>query len=384
MADPFSENFGNALIAGVRQSQVAQDAIAANALRTRQLDMQQREQNALLPLQVQQAQTGIAVDQQRIQAIKQESKLQAMEYARSVSQEQLAQEAAETRAALMEASSAYAKGDAASFAATLAKHGLDPAQFPMENAPAYFAIAEGSLDVWDGLTQGPKPPGGAEALQWRAQQAGLQPGSPEYQSFMMNGGKAPEGMVLETGADGTVRLAQGSVAAGGKPFTEAQSKDNVYSVRAQGALELLDSVGAEALTSRTDRALDAVPLGIGREAQGDAFQVAQQAGDEFLQAILRKDTGAAITPGEQALYGKTYLPQPGDKPAVIEAKRAARLRAIEAVKSGASVQQITAQERALVESARKIEETRPEGAAPAGSPSMPTRLRFNPETGELE
>jgi len=131
-----------------------------------------------------------------------------------------------------------------------------------------------------------------------------------------------------------------------RPLTEAQSKDTVYSARAEGALPVLDQY-EDTLTSRTDAAMGAVPYGLGREFQNEEFQLAQQAGDEFLQAILRKDTGAAITEQEQVLYGRTYLPAPGDSEALIKQKRQARRRALEAIKVGLPPSAIVAQELAL-------------------------------------
>lgn len=164
----------------------------------------------------------------------------------------------------------------------------------------------------------------------------------------------PSGLAIETGPDGQMRVVQGSGAgsAAGKPFTEGQSKDNVFATRAEGALAALDPV-AGALTDRGDLLAETVPMGLARGTQSDDFQLARQAGDEFLQAILRKDTGAAITPDEQALYGKTYLPSPGDSEAVIGQKAQARRRALEALKSGMSPAQMVAQERALQESGSK-------------------------------
>lgn len=41
------------------------------------------------------------------------------------------------------------------------------------------------------LENGPELPSQVHALQWQAQAAGLTPGSPEYQEFMLNGGGAP-------------------------------------------------------------------------------------------------------------------------------------------------------------------------------------------------
>lgn len=158
----------------------------------------------------------------------------------------------------------------------------------------------------------------------------------------------PSGFAVETGPDGQVRVVQGSGASGaaGKPFTEGQSKDVVFATRANGALEAFEPY-AEALTSRGDRAAEAVPMGLARGMQSPEFQMAKNAGDEFLQAILRKDTGAAITADEQALYGTTYLPQPGDLPEVLEYKRAARQRAVAAIEGGMSPAQLLAQEMAL-------------------------------------
>ena len=132
----------------------------------------------------------------------------------------------------------------------------------------------------------------------------------------------------------------------GKPLTEGQSKDVVYSTRARAAAENLAPV-ADALTDRTSQVAERVPLGFGKEIQSDQFQLAKQAGDEFLQAILRKDTGAAITSQEQDLFGQTYLPQPGDSAARIAAKAEARERAILAMEAGMPPNAILAQEKAL-------------------------------------
>lgn len=168
-----------------------------------------------------------------------------------------------------------------------------------------------------------------------ARQNGFQGSFIEYQQQRKGNG-------VTIGPDGTVQ-----VGGPAKPFNESQSKTNVYAVRAKGALDALEPV-AGALTSIGERALNADPTGIARGAmQTDDFQVAQVAGQEFLQAILRKDTGAAITEQEQVLYGRTYLPQPGDNPAALQQKAAARRRAIAAIESGMSPAQMVAAEQAL-------------------------------------
>lgn len=261
---------------------------------------------------------------------------------------------------------AHAAGDEASFGALTAEAFGQALPFSPEGLAALAAADEGAKAYLGNLPKAPELTAEMRNLEWRAQQAGLKPGTPEYAQFMANGGRN-DGMMIESDGQGGVRIGTGAAAANVKPFTEGQSKDNVYATRATGALAVLDSVGAEAMASRSGRlgdALSGATMGLSREMlQSEDYQVAKQAGDEFLQAILRKDTGAAITEGEQSLYGVTYLPQPGDGPRVLEAKRQSRIRAVEALKSGMSIQQITTVERALIESARQAEVGQP--AAPA-------------------
>lgn len=193
----------------------------------------------------------------------------------------------------------------------------------------------------------------------------------------------PTGMSVETGPDGQLRIVQGPGAGAGNPkFTEGQSKDNVYATRAEGALATFEPVASE-LTDRGQQVAEMAPLGLGRGLQTDQFQVAMNAGTEFLHAILRKDTGAAITSEEMKQYGTVYLPQPGDGEAVLAAKRDARIRAVEALKSGMSAEQLAVSDRALVEAAKRAEEGG-QPAPEAAKPAAPVRKRFNPATGAFE
>jgi hypothetical protein len=146
-------------------------------------------------------------------------------------------------------------------------------------------------------------------------------------------------------------------------MTEQQSKDNVYVTKAEGALQILDPV-AENLSKRGQNLLEGVPLGLGRELQTPDFQTARASGQEFLAAILRKDTGAAVTASEEDMYGRIYLPQPGDTEEVLEYRTKARRRAVEAIKSGMSPEQILA-----TEIARQNTDLLTEGDAASQSPA---------------
>jgi hypothetical protein len=130
-----------------------------------------------------------------------------------------------------------------------------------------------------------------------------------------------------------------------KPLTEGQSKDTVYATRAEGSLKTLNEHEG-ALASLPQDIARRTPV-VGNYLVTEEYQMAKQAGKEFLQAVLRKDTGATITPQEMTEYGGTYLPEPGDGPEVLEQKKAARSRALEAMKAGMTPQAILAQEKAL-------------------------------------
>jgi hypothetical protein len=185
----------------------------------------------------------------------------------------------------------------------------------------------------------------------------------------------PQGMTIESDGAGGFRMVQGpATGQPQKPFTEGQSKDVVFATRAEGALAALEPI-AENLASIGDRALDMDPTGVLRgNFQTPDYQMARQAGDEFLQAILRKDTGAAITTQEQQLYGVTYLPQPGDSPEVLGYKRDARARAVRALRAGMSPAQIIAVEKG----GNPAGDAAP--AAPAAAPPEPGRSPVDPST----
>jgi hypothetical protein len=173
-----------------------------------------------------------------------------------------------------------------------------------------------------------KLPDSVRALELRAERAGLKPGTPEYNQFMISGGSG--GTSLSVGPNGEVNFTQGGPI---KPLTEAQSKDSFFTTRMTGAVPTIDRFET-ALQSLPEAAAGAIPMNLGRYAQSEEYQLAKDAGDDFVAAYLRKDSGAALTEEEKRQYGTLLLPQPGDKPAVIEAKRIRRRLAVEAIKSG--------------------------------------------------
>ncbi|NSZ73033.1 hypothetical protein [Agrobacterium tumefaciens] len=196
----------------------------------------------------------------------------------------------------------------------------------------------------------------------------------------------PSGTSLQVDpTTGAVTFNQG---AGVKPLTEGQSKDTVYSTRATAAMPLLNKHEG-ALLSLGETLANGIPLNLGNYAQTEEFQLARDAGKDFLASILRKDTGAAVTKSEEDLYGRIFLPQPGDKPATVDAKRQRRALAVEAIKAGMPPQAIANMGKAL-ENASAYEGETPsptpskrQAASPAPGANTTYPRAKNPRTGAM-
>lgn len=370
-------DIGNALAGGIQSGIALRDARYTGQYRNALAQHgagavagEQTARNALAgfdPTMVQgMFQTDLAMDQTRLSMQETEQRMQlaretgareAQRYAAELSAAQAAQAAEEYRRQLqplMLATTPEAWAQAVQVA------GIDPAQAPFEQRDMILAQEFGAAEVLDMRAkqrdlepEAPAVPAAFQSLEMRAQAAGLQPGTSEYQSFMLNGGEMPQHMTVY-GPDGRPIMQQGSGGGGGATFTEGQSKDIGFAARARAALDVFEGVpeGAEGpisdtLTSRVQGLLGAVPLGLGRGYQDPNYQVAENAGTNFLLAILRKDTGAAVTPSEEDMYGRIFLPRPGDTPELLAQKRQAREMAIAGLEQGMSIDQIAAQARAM-------------------------------------
>jgi hypothetical protein len=82
-----------------------------------------------------------------------------------------------------------------------------------------------------------------------------------------------------------------------------------------------------------DFAASNLPLAIRASALSDSGQRYLAAKMNFITAVLRKESGAAISDTEFANEDLKYFPQPGESAAVIEQKRVARKTAIESMKA---------------------------------------------------
>lgn len=148
------------------------------------------------------------------------------------------------------------------------------------------------------------------------------------------------GMLIDERA-GTARPVVGldgkPIAGRVKELTEGQAKDNGYGSRMMEADSILNKMAGKyssaAVNARVAADNSVVP-GAGMVAnwlQSEEGQQVEQAQRDFINAILRRESGAAIAPSEFANATKQYFPQPNDKPENLRQKARNRKIAIEGV-----------------------------------------------------
>ncbi|WP_457663699.1 hypothetical protein [Sinorhizobium medicae] len=177
----------------------------------------------------------------------------------------------------------------------------------------------------------------------------------------VGGVKARSGMQLTTNPDGTVTLTEGAI--GGLPkLTEAEGRNSGFYGRGVESHKILNDLEGEG-TSLMNKVAGSIPIA-GNYLRSEDAQKYDQAKRDYINAVLRRESGAVISPEEFKNAEQQYFPQPGDGPEVIEQKRRNRETTIQGLKISAG-----------------------QGAAfavPSDQAPQKKRLKFNPATGELE
>ncbi len=125
-----------------------------------------------------------------------------------------------------------------------------------------------------------------------------------------------------------------------RPITEYQGKNALYGSRAQMADKTLNDLEEKINLAglATKQSIQGAPLiggvagAIGNTLLSSNQQAVEQAQRNFVNAVLRQESGAVISEPEFENAKKQYFPQPGDKPSVIKQKRDNRRVAIEGFK----------------------------------------------------
>jgi hypothetical protein len=185
-----------------------------------------------------------------------------------------------------------------------------------------------------------RAPEGAPTLQHIETAEGIAAFNPKTGQItpVMQGGK----QVVGKGA-GTLTDAQGNAVAYGmrmiqadkilKPLENAGLKDTgMIRSGVSGTLGAVPLIG-DALARGSDNIFNTLPTILGGLSEDQQKTV--QARVNFVTAVLRKESGASISPTEFATAEKNYFPAPGDSQAIVKQKQQARELAIKAMKAQA-------------------------------------------------
>lgn len=178
-------------------------------------------------------------------------------------------------------------------------------------------------------------------------------------AWMQGGGASPaaspatppqQGAALPTGAqaspqDGGAPASGGSAGPGftvtavpgtqprSPKFTEGETNAYGFYQRMRDAEKVIRDLEnqGEAASGLYDRAVSVLPDFAANWMHTESFQKLDQARRDFINAQLRKESGAAIGSEEFNNAYRQYFPQSGDSAAVIEQKRANRANAVDAM-----------------------------------------------------
>jgi hypothetical protein len=151
-------------------------------------------------------------------------------------------------------------------------------------------------------------------------------------------------------------------------LTESEGNASAFLMRATNALKYLDNVPT---VSAQDYYLSRAPAGVGNFAMSSQGQQAMNAEKQFIAAVLRKESGAAISAGEYKEYGDQFFPRPGDSPEKLAQKAQNRRVALEGMRVQAGPEGAKRAAAGL------------DAASGSSSASSPVK-RFNPQTGRIE
>jgi hypothetical protein len=168
----------------------------------------------------------------------------------------------------------------------------------------------------------------------------------------LNGGKLTESQGNATGFGVRAKEANGLL----KQLETSGVKDTgVVRSTVAGTLGMTPFIG-EKLEQGTHAAMNVLPSALG--GPNESQQATDQARRNFVTAILRKESGASISPSEFYNESQKYFPQPGDSDSVIRQKQHARETAIKSLEvqagPGSNIIRQTPEPKLEINGAKKV------------------------------
>ncbi|KII11263.1 hypothetical protein [Phaeobacter sp. S60] len=286
------------------------------------------------PMQAVQMQSAQQNMQSRAQMMEQRRIAMGREaeaYVASLGAQERAAEAARVEQGIAQGMQFYQRGDLNGLNQLLGTVGEEPLQ-SLDEFPTVAAMYGDVLDKLKSVQELNAPPKPADeygryAAEERA--AGRQP----LDRIQYAQAKKGQGFSVTT-ADGTTVQYGGGQSGGDMPDLNVDEGINSgFLIRVKDAGRTLDELEQQGLEFLQQNA-DAIPLGLGNYMRTEEFQRFDQARRDFINAILRRESGAVISPQEFENAEIQYFPVPGDSPQVIEQKRRNRANAIEGIRLG--------------------------------------------------
>lgn len=135
-------------------------------------------------------------------------------------------------------------------------------------------------------------------------------------------------VLVQQDRQGNIRPVEGYLPKQGasKPLTDTQAKALQFGSRMQAANDTIDALAQKGVSTSIPGSRAAFGLGATINAlQPQERQQLDQAKRDFINAVLRRESGAAISPSEFDSAEKQYFPQPGEtSPAIVAQKKANR------------------------------------------------------------
>ena len=121
-----------------------------------------------------------------------------------------------------------------------------------------------------------------------------------------------------------------------RPTTDQTNAAGFFDRMTQAEQVLANPDVVNAAISYSGKAKANLPFGIGNYMADPNYQQYDQASRNFINAVLRKESGAAISPSEFENANVQYFPQPGDTPQKLALKAQNRATAINSMKRAAA------------------------------------------------
>lgn len=116
-----------------------------------------------------------------------------------------------------------------------------------------------------------------------------------------------------------------------KPMTEGQAKAALFGARAEQSDKILANLAAKGTVKSVPGSNAPFVGGAITAVSSEQQQQLSQAKRDFINAVLRRESGAVISPEEFDNAEKQYFPQIGDKPETVKQKAANRATAIRGI-----------------------------------------------------